>query len=290
MPRLFLSYRRNDTEGRYLAHMIFRELRGRYGQSSVFLDVDSRSPGLSFPRKVAAALDNSDAMLVVIGSEWLSELHRRKDDPRDWVRYEVAEALKREKLPVVPICSAGTTLPTATALPPDLQDLAWRDGVTLDPFVDFDSHLARLLEDLDRVVREVAAHVDPLASPQEAPARDSAAIAAASPTPASGQDATSANPLQLRGSLESPHLKAAGLSQPLSQTTAATQPDSPPLGGTTSTGIESPESVASLLRKGFSVVTEGTRIKVSKGGVNRYFASHQDLARFASKAGKRGDA
>jgi hypothetical protein len=37
-------------------------------------------------------------------------------------------------------------------LPEELKDLGWRDGVTLDPFRDFDTHLARLLSDLERVL------------------------------------------------------------------------------------------------------------------------------------------
>ena len=78
-----------------LAHMIFRELRHKYGEGSAFLDVDSRSPGLSFPAKVATALSNSDAVLVIIGPTWITELDARKNDSRDWVRYEVAESLKR---------------------------------------------------------------------------------------------------------------------------------------------------------------------------------------------------
>jgi hypothetical protein len=154
MPRFFLSYRRSDTEGQYLAHMVFRELRIRYGPKSVFLDVDSRSPGLSFPKKVKLALDQSDAVLVVIGPGWLPELVRRKDDERDWVRYEVAEALKRENLPVVPICHSKASLPASHELPPEVQELVWRDGVILDPFQDFDSHLTRMLADLEQVLAD----------------------------------------------------------------------------------------------------------------------------------------
>lgn len=156
MPRFFLSYRRNDTEGAFLAHMIFRDLRYRYGKGSAFLDVDSRSPGLSFPAKVASALSQSDAVLVLIGPTWLSELKSRQNEQRDWVRYEIAESLKRPYLPVVPICRAGVRLPLPDELPPDLADLAWRDGISLDPFVDFDSHLSRLLADLERIITDLS--------------------------------------------------------------------------------------------------------------------------------------
>lgn len=155
MPRYFLSYRRNDPDGTMLAHMIFRELRHKYGEGSAFLDVDSRSPGLSFQAKVANALAHSDAVLVIIGPAWAKELEARRNDSRDWVRYEVAESLRRPFLPVVPVCRSGVELPRAEQLPPELQDLAWRDGVALDPFSDFDAHFARLLMDLERVTEEL---------------------------------------------------------------------------------------------------------------------------------------
>jgi hypothetical protein len=152
MPHYFISYRRSDQEGRYLAHMVFRELRTRYGDHNVFLDVDSRSPGLSFPVKVEAALNLTDVVLVVIGPTWLQSLNDRVADSRDWVRYEVSQSLKRQYLPVVPVCSPGVAFPQPHQLPEELKDLGWRDGIVLDPFQDFDSHLTRLLTDLERVL------------------------------------------------------------------------------------------------------------------------------------------
>jgi TIR domain-containing protein len=162
MPHFFISYRRSDQEGRYLAHMIFRDLRSRYGEHSVFLDIDSRSPGLSFPTKVESALNRTDVVLVIIGPAWLKLLEERSTDSRDWVRYEIAQSLKRTWLPVVPVCSPGVDVPQPHQLPEELKDLAWRDGITLDPFQDLDSHLNRLLGDLDRVLEAVREEKDQL--------------------------------------------------------------------------------------------------------------------------------
>jgi hypothetical protein len=154
MPHFFISYRRLDQEGRYLAHMVFRELRGRYGEQSVFLDVDSLSPGLSFPDKVARALEKTDVVLVIIGPEWVRLLNERQADSRDWVRYEVAQSLARPWLPVVPVCCPGVQVPRADELPDDLKDLGVRDGIVLDPFQDFDSHLQRFLANVERMLKE----------------------------------------------------------------------------------------------------------------------------------------
>lgn len=155
MPNFFISYRRSDQEGQYLAHMMFRELRRRYGDESAFLDVDSRSPGLSFPAKVEQALKVTDVVLVIIGPEWLRQLSERLGDSRDWVRYEIAESLKRSGMPVVPVCRSGVEMPRPHQLPEDLKDLGWRDGVTLDPFQDFDAQMARLLSDLETVLERL---------------------------------------------------------------------------------------------------------------------------------------
>jgi hypothetical protein len=152
MPHFFISYRRMDQEGRYLAHMVFRELRGLYGEHSVFLDVDSLSPGLSFPAKVGRALDRTDVVLVMIGPDWMRLLNERLSESTDWVRYEVAQSLARTWLPVVPVCCAGVQVPRVHELPDDLRDLGWRDGITLDPFQDFDSHLHRFLVNIERVL------------------------------------------------------------------------------------------------------------------------------------------
>jgi hypothetical protein len=152
MPRFFISYRRIDQFGEILAHLVCRELRRRYGPDSVFLDVDSRSPGLSFRDKVEAALNQSDAVLAIIGPEWLRTLQERLNDTRDWVRYELRCSLRRKFLPVVPVCYPGVEVPRPEHLPEDLEDLGWRDGVTLDPRSDFELHLTRLLSDLERLI------------------------------------------------------------------------------------------------------------------------------------------
>ena len=154
MPNFFISYRRADSDGNILAHMLFRELRHKYPKDLVFLDVDSRSPGLPFSEKVREALDRTDALLVVIGPQWIQLLRERQGESRDWVQYEISEGLRRSGLPVVPVCHTGVRVPAAEELPTALQDLALRDGVTIDPTQDFDSHLNRLLVDLERVIEK----------------------------------------------------------------------------------------------------------------------------------------
>src|SRR5262249_54787404 len=49
--------------------------------------------------------------------------NRRLDNPNDFVRIEIAAALQRN-IPVIPILLDGATIPKATQLPEDLQELA----------------------------------------------------------------------------------------------------------------------------------------------------------------------
>ncbi len=91
-------------------------------------------PGADFARRVDDAISSSDAVLVVIGPEWLSTTGpdgtRRLDDPDDYVRREVGSAL-RSGARVVPVLVDEAELPGADDLPDDLQALASRQSVTL---------------------------------------------------------------------------------------------------------------------------------------------------------------
>ena len=46
MPKIFISYRRNDSASN--AGRIYDRLEGRFGQGQVFMDVDTIKPGLDF--------------------------------------------------------------------------------------------------------------------------------------------------------------------------------------------------------------------------------------------------
>lgn len=155
MPTFFISYRESDSDGKHLAHALYRELKRRYGENAAFLDVDKRKPGMPFPQKVENALKKSDVMLAVIGPEWLRILQDREKEERDWVRLEIAQGLARKNYPVVPVLCPGVRVPTRSQLPPDLEDLHWRDGVTIDPFDLFDEHLDRALRGIEDVLAEI---------------------------------------------------------------------------------------------------------------------------------------
>ncbi len=130
--KIFISYRRDDTAGR--AGRLFDVLVTRFGPRNVFQDVAAIAPGADFPQRVEDAIAQSDAVLVVIGSEWLTmrgpDGSPRLDEADDYVRREVGAALAAD-VRVVPVLVDGAELPSARDLPADLGPLAHRQAVAL---------------------------------------------------------------------------------------------------------------------------------------------------------------
>jgi hypothetical protein len=132
MRAIFISYRREDTEGH--AGRLFRDLSERFGKDMVFMDVAGVEAGRDFRRVIEQQVASCGVLLAIIGKNWLTvtdeEGRRRLDDPMDFVRFETANALKRD-IPVVPVLVHGARIPRPEQLPDDLKDLAYRNSVEL---------------------------------------------------------------------------------------------------------------------------------------------------------------
>ena len=109
-------------------------MRGRFGASSVFMDVTDIEAGVDFVDVLQRAVGSCDVLLAVIGPEWLSSTdrrgRRRLDDPHDFIRLEIGTALKRN-VRVIPVLVEGATMPAAEDLPADLEPLTRRQAVEL---------------------------------------------------------------------------------------------------------------------------------------------------------------
>ncbi len=132
MSTLFISYRRNDSEGE--AGRLADDLSRRFGEDAVFMDVDTIRPGRDFRKAIDESIRSCDALLAVVGPDWLSavdaEGNLRLSDESDYVRLEIASALKRD-IAVIPVMVRGARMPTAQVLPPDLCNFAYRNCVEL---------------------------------------------------------------------------------------------------------------------------------------------------------------
>lgn len=132
LQSIFINYRRNDSEGE--AGRLFDELTARFSEKSVFMDVAAIGPGKDFRKAIDESVATCSVLLAIIGQEWLettdSSGRRRLEDPQDFVRLELASALRRD-IPVVPVLVRGAKMPLAERLPDDLRDLAFRNAVEL---------------------------------------------------------------------------------------------------------------------------------------------------------------
>jgi hypothetical protein len=147
MYRIFISYRRSDSES--FSGRVRDRLRAEFGKRSIFMDTSTISGGARFDQAIAQNLISCKVFIAVIGKTWLDCRNdagtRRLDDPADWVRKEVAEALVRDDVLVIPVLCGGATMPPVAALPSDLKPLVTRNAVPIDD-ADFDSDVARLIE------------------------------------------------------------------------------------------------------------------------------------------------
>lgn len=158
MTGLFISYRREDTAG--YAGRLFDRLRLHVGPEQVFMDVAAIAPGLDFELEIDKAIAACDTVLVVIGRHWFGAIggdRHRLDDPKDFVRLEVAAAIRRGAR-VVPVLVGGAPIPDPARLPDELKPLTRRQAVTLSD-EHWDSSVADLLRSLDGRDPE---HSDPL--------------------------------------------------------------------------------------------------------------------------------
>ena len=132
MRTVFLSYRRGDSEGQ--ARALNLELVKLIGKESVFMDVDSIALGQDFRHILHERLESCDLMLALIGPGWLDAKdaagNRRLESATDFVRLEIAAALKRN-IPVTPVLLQGAQMPPLEHLPDDVKELVYRNGFEL---------------------------------------------------------------------------------------------------------------------------------------------------------------
>lgn len=123
-PKIFLSYRRDDSEQatRNIYHGFMRA-----GYDRVFMDIPAISSGENWPGRIARDLSEADVVIVVIGDNWLSsrddDSRRRIDVPDDPVRWEISKAL-RDRKKIIPVLVGKADMPSARSLPEELRDLA----------------------------------------------------------------------------------------------------------------------------------------------------------------------
>lgn len=131
-PKIFISYRREDSEGH--TGRLYDALARRFGEEQVFMDFDAIPLGVDFTRVITEAVGACDVLIAVIGRGWAtitdSDGQRRLDSPEDPVRLEIRAALERD-VRVIPAFVQNAQMPPSDQLPDDLASLAHRNGISL---------------------------------------------------------------------------------------------------------------------------------------------------------------
>jgi hypothetical protein len=130
MARLFISYRRKDSSG--YAQTLHENLLQAFPELEVFRDLESIAAGEDFVDAIERELDRCNVVLVLIGPHWLgmtdAQGKRRIDNPLDHVRTEIARAMKRRDVRVIPVLVGGAVMPDPEQLPDELQPLGRRNA------------------------------------------------------------------------------------------------------------------------------------------------------------------
>lgn len=171
MRRIFINYRRQDTEG-YVGRL-YDHLAKHFEREAIFMDVDSIPPGADFVKVLEDAVAGCDVFIAMIGPHWLNATdergERRLDQWNDFVRIEIASALQQGKF-IVPVLVGRARMPSPKDLPDDLQGLARRNAVELSH-----QHFGYDVEKLARAIMDAvpaSASTKPRASSDELRRKD----------------------------------------------------------------------------------------------------------------------
>jgi len=154
MPGIFVSYRREDTQGD--AGRICDHLTDHFGRNQVFFDIDSIPPGEDFVEHLQTKISECDILIVIVGKQWLNASDqngvRRLDIPADFVRIEIAAALKRN-IPIFPVLLNGADMPSAKDLPDELAALSRQQAIQLR-YVGFRQQIPLLIQAIENKRKE----------------------------------------------------------------------------------------------------------------------------------------
>jgi len=169
VARIFVSYRRDDASSE--AGRITDWLDRHFGEDEVFMDINALEPGVDFVQMIEQTVEMIDALIAVIGPGWADAVDehgdRRLDDPADWVRLEIANALRRG-IRVIPVLVKDAKMPPAAKLPEDLLPLRRRNALPI-PERQWRAGIEELIEALDGVVATPMRETTPPKEKEEPP-------------------------------------------------------------------------------------------------------------------------
>lgn len=148
-PKIFITYRRSG-EGQGYGGRLADRLIEYFGAHQCFRDIENIETGADFVESITLAVGVCEVLIVVIGPDWTTQKDKdgrpRLQNPNDFVRLEVAAALRRN-IRVIPALVGGAHVPSEDELPDDLKSLTRRQAHEVtDSRWDYDVN--RLLEQI----------------------------------------------------------------------------------------------------------------------------------------------
>lgn len=147
--KIFISYRREDS--RDFAGRLSDTLEHYFGDNRVFQDIDDIAAGADFGDVLNTTLDSADAVIVLIGKQWLTctdaNGQSRLGKEVDWVTNEIAVTLEKG-IPIFPVLIDGTPMPREDELPELLRSLVRFNAISVSP--------DRWQSDVTRLARSIA--------------------------------------------------------------------------------------------------------------------------------------
>jgi hypothetical protein len=151
MPKIAISYRRTDSDA---TGRIYDRLVQRYGEESIFRDIDWIPLGADFRKAVDEAIGDADLLIAIVGLQWRGSNEdgtARISQPNDLVRVEIETALKRN-VSLIPVLVGGASMPIVTDLPDSIREFSFRNAATVDSGRNFNTDVERLIRSIDRLV------------------------------------------------------------------------------------------------------------------------------------------
>lgn len=159
--RVFVSFRNGDDP--YAAALLFRALGERFGRDAVFRSSDSIPPGAPWAETIWRHHALSEVLVAVIGPRW-QDIRDGQGRPRlhqegDWVREEIAGALRQGKL-VIPVVLDGIAHLDPRKLPEDIARIAELQAVRMD-HRRIDTAVAMVIDRIIDVLGDTAEEPEP---------------------------------------------------------------------------------------------------------------------------------
>ncbi|WP_043683926.1 TIR domain-containing protein [Streptomyces xylophagus] len=160
MHEIFVNYR--TKSGKEVAYSCDRALSARFGPDSVFLARKSIDPGNNYIDVLVRAARRSHVLLALVDEEWIDAPDRNRpgrralDNPQDWVRRELEEALAAGVLIVPLFLGRRVEQLDPRRLPRSIAEIAECQYTRVDQH-SLEADLTRLGDRLVRLVPALAA-------------------------------------------------------------------------------------------------------------------------------------